>query len=143
MLFSETIAVYSENHMNPVNTLREQNEELVNLKACSTDVFIPLCFKGVRSNRAWETGDAYVWQSSSTWMSFWAFPSVTTDLCIVPALSLLFNVSLKVSSLDQGSATFSLSRAALAIHIFVEGRRKKINSVVNSYRNYISLTWRV
>jgi hypothetical protein len=32
----------------------------------------------------------------------------------------------KVSCLKQGSATFPLPRTTLAIHIFVEGRRKKL-----------------
>jgi hypothetical protein len=39
-------------------------------------------------------------------------------------------------SLYQGWAIFSLPRTALAIHIFVEDRRKKINNVVDSKRNY-------
>jgi hypothetical protein len=41
--------------------------------------------------------------------------------------------------LKRGSATFSLPRAALAIHIFVEGLRK-INNVVDRKRNCVSLT---
>jgi hypothetical protein len=45
--------------------------------------------------------------------------------------------------LYPGVSTFLLPRAALAIHIFVEGRRKEINNVVDSKRNCISLTQRV
>jgi hypothetical protein len=33
MLFREIIAVYSENHMESINTLCEQNVELLNVKA--------------------------------------------------------------------------------------------------------------
>jgi lipoate-protein ligase B len=33
MLFSEIITVRSENHTNTINALREQNSELVNVKA--------------------------------------------------------------------------------------------------------------
>jgi hypothetical protein len=32
MLFREIIAVYSENHTKPINTLRGQNAELLNVK---------------------------------------------------------------------------------------------------------------
>jgi hypothetical protein len=37
--------------------------------------------------------------------------------------------------LDQGSEKYSLPRAALAIHIFVDGPQKEINNVVYSLRN--------
>jgi hypothetical protein len=45
--------------------------------------------------------------------------------------------------LDEGSATFSLPHAALAIYIFFEDCRKEINNVVDSKQNYISFTKRV
>jgi hypothetical protein len=41
-------------------------------------------------------------------------------------------------TVQQLSGTFSLPLAALAIHVFVEGRRKK-NNVMDSKRNCISL----
>jgi hypothetical protein len=36
MLFKEIIAVYSENHMKPINTLCGQNAELLIVKECGT-----------------------------------------------------------------------------------------------------------
>jgi hypothetical protein len=36
MLFTETIAVYSENHMRPINILRGQNSDLLIIKAGGT-----------------------------------------------------------------------------------------------------------
>jgi hypothetical protein len=36
MLFKEIIAVYSENHVKPINTLCEQNSELLIVKAGGT-----------------------------------------------------------------------------------------------------------
>jgi hypothetical protein len=43
MLFTEIFAVYSEYHMKPINTLSEQNAELLNAKAgCSYNYHWPL-----------------------------------------------------------------------------------------------------
>jgi hypothetical protein len=36
MLLEEIIAVYSENHTKPINTLYGQNEDFVNIKSCGT-----------------------------------------------------------------------------------------------------------
>jgi hypothetical protein len=36
MLFREIIAVYSADHMKPINTLCGENEELLNVKECGT-----------------------------------------------------------------------------------------------------------
>jgi hypothetical protein len=36
MLFKKIIALYSENHTKPLNTICGQNAELLNVKACGT-----------------------------------------------------------------------------------------------------------
>jgi len=45
-LFKEIIAVYTENHKKPINTLCRQNEELLIVKVCGTHKS-PLLFKDI------------------------------------------------------------------------------------------------
>jgi hypothetical protein len=49
MPFKETIAVYSENHTKPINTLCE-NAELLNVKA-KWYIYLPLLFKALTTHK--------------------------------------------------------------------------------------------